>query len=87
MTTQPTRRLPIPAPPTTWETVTSYLQRLAAVNHTTIRDLEAAIDASPDKNSYRQTRTLNLDKLSALTGLPARQLRLALPELRQPAPR
>ncbi|WP_028189209.1 TniQ family protein [Salinispora pacifica] len=87
MTTPPTRRLPIPTPPTAWETVTSYLRRLATVNHTTIRDIETAIDASPDKNSYRQTRTLNLDKLSALTGHCAHQLQLALPELRQPAPR
>ncbi|MFI6823460.1 hypothetical protein ACIBJE_21260 [Micromonospora sp. NPDC050187] len=32
------------------------------------------------------TRTLNLDKLSALTGHSTRQLRLLLPEPRQPAP-
>ncbi|MEH0975271.1 TniQ family protein [Micromonospora sp. CPCC 205546] len=87
MTSAPTRRLPIPTPPTTWEIVNSYLERLAALNHTAVRDLEAAVDASPDKNSYRQTRTLNLDKLTALTGYPAHQLQRALPELRRPAPR
>ncbi|MFI0797031.1 TniQ family protein [Micromonospora rubida] len=87
MTGAPTRRLPVPTPPVTWETVTSYLERLAVTNHTPVRDIEAAIDASPDKVSYSHTRTLNLDKLSALTGRPADHLRRVLPELRQPAPR
>ncbi|MFF5176381.1 TniQ family protein [Micromonospora sp. NPDC000089] len=87
MTSAPTRRLPIATPPVTWETVTSYLRRLAATNHVPVRDIEAAIDASPNKISYRQTRTLNLDKLSALTGQTTEHLRRVLPELRQPAPR
>ncbi|NBE85192.1 TniQ family protein [Micromonospora rubida] len=87
MTGAPTRRLPIPTPPVTWETVTSYLERLAATNHTAVRDIEAAIDASPNKVSYSHKRNFNLDKLSALTGQPADHLRRVLPELRQPAPR
>ncbi|GAA2707267.1 TniQ family protein [Micromonospora olivasterospora] len=86
MSASPTRRLPIPTPPAAWETITSYLRRLAKVNHTTVRDLEAAINASPDKHSYRQTRTLSLDKLSALTGHSAHQLRRALLELQHPEP-
>ncbi|APE10923.1 TniQ family protein [Rhodococcus ruber] len=76
----PARPLPIPAPPTTDETIESYLQRIAHLNHVHIDELKLHLGL----NHTRWVETMNatgIGRLTAVTGRSRAELIRALPEL------
>ena len=78
------RRLPAPVPPARHETLASWLHRLAAVHGQHAGDLRAHLGigrAAPEGGMPGLA-----GRLAAVTGYPARNLALALPELRVPEP-
>jgi hypothetical protein len=69
------RRLPRTLAPLRWETLASYLTRLAAAN-------QISVSGITDLASISHDDPASLDRLTALTGCPATTLLHALPELR-----
>lgn len=76
-------RLPIPAGPARYETLASYLTRLAALHALPVGELWEQLSI-PRPRSRR--RTVLGDRLALVTGRPVEHLTRALPELRDPAP-
>jgi hypothetical protein len=77
------RRLPMTTPPARYETVASYLARLAALNSLDGDELWLRI-STPNPSPSR--RTVDIRQLAALTGRPEGHLARALLELRDPPP-
>lgn len=77
------RRLPIAVPPAHHETTASYLRRLANVHGLSGDELWEQVTVPRPTPSRR---TVDPDRLAALTGRPPRDLAGALLELREPAP-
>ncbi len=76
-------RLPIAVAPARHETLASYLARLAALHGLHPREVWESV-GSPRPGT--RGRTVQVDRLAAITGRPAAHLAWALPELRDPAP-
>ena len=76
-------RLPIPAAPARYETVASYLSRLANLHGMPALELWEPI-STPRPGTNR--RDVIADRLAALVGRAQDHLARALPELRDPAP-
>lgn len=71
------RPLPHSLPPTHFETLSSYLQRLAHANYIQPRDLAEYLSVK----SRGRRRIIGIDELSMVSGRSVTSLRLALPEL------
>jgi TniQ len=77
------RRLPAPVPPVWNETIASWLHRLAAVHGLHAAELRAHVGIG--RTALGVVPGL-VFRLAALTGYPAGNLAMALPELRRPEP-
>jgi hypothetical protein len=73
------RRLPLPVPPATGETVKSYLQRLATVHDVIYEEMWHWVSAPINGNAKQ--RIIVGERLAAATGRPLDRLAEALPEL------
>lgn len=80
------RRLPIPLPPVNRETWSTYLRRLARVNHVDAEDLEETVTSGKRNRWARRNTRLDLRRLAVITGYPAARLENALPELQHTLP-
>jgi hypothetical protein len=76
-------RLPIAVAPARQETVASYIARLAALHGLHPREIWEQVSTRRAGTARREVVT---DHLAAMTGRPAQHLRLAMPQLRDPAP-
>ncbi|RKT88110.1 TniQ protein [Saccharopolyspora antimicrobica] len=77
----PLRRLPLPVPPVANESATSYLRRLAAVNHVHIDDLEDMITIGKKNPLASRKRPVDPARLGLITGYSPGRLAEALPDL------
>jgi hypothetical protein len=73
------RRLPLPIPPATGETIKSYLLRLAAVHDVLYEEMWTWV--SVPSSTGTKARTLVGQRLAEATGYPLPRLAKALPEL------
>jgi hypothetical protein len=75
------RRLPITLAPVNYETIDSFIRRLASVNHLNADDLADAVATRVRKGNAAVERTFNAENLASITGHSTDKLTRALPEL------